>query len=104
MTEYPKRWSDAQLSEFRSDFDRRMVELDVHMDADDIWKLEVINSMQQINTTIEKLEVKIENLERSTSGVVTLFSEASIGKKWLVRLGQLVLWVAAIYGGFKVLR
>lgn len=49
------------------------------------------------------LSRSVRSLDESTKGVVTLFNEGAVGQKWVMRIGKLILFAAAIYGGVKLL-
>lgn len=61
------------------------------------------NDYREINDVLlNELKEEIVALKDSTSGVVTLFNEGQVGQKWLVRIGRLVLWLAAMYGAYEL--
>jgi hypothetical protein len=83
------RFSDEELHKLNEDVKGLIREFDSYKMRNDLQMNEILSS--------------IKNLEESTKGVVSLFKEGKIGQIWLVRFGKFILWLAAIYGGVKLL-
>ena len=57
--------------------------------------------VDELSEKIERVEFKLDQLEQSTSGVIKLFNEGAIGKKWLVRLGIFIMFISSVYLAVK---
>lgn len=90
------RFSDTQLQEFFELYKQTDERLTKHIEEGD-------QKQQEYNKMLEEILTKLEHIEKSTEGVTTLYKEGRIGGIWLIRIGKLALWLAAMYGAFKAL-
>ena len=88
------RFSDMQLQEFFELYKETDNRLTQHIE-------EGKKRQNEYNIMLNEILKKLELVEESTKGVATLYKEGRIGGIWIIRIGKVILWVAALYGAFK---
>lgn len=90
------RFSDEQLRELSIRLDSHIGEFNSYVERNNAV-------LENLSRSISDLKTDLKDVKESTSGVVTLFKEGVVGQKWAIRVGKLIFWLAALYGGIKLL-
>lgn len=102
MTEQ-NRFADEKLQEFFDLYRHTDEKIDAHIEDEAEFRAMDAKRQARRDELLDGLITEVRELKESTSGVVMLFKEGKIGQKWLVRIGQAALWIAAVYGVIKAL-
>ena len=112
----PRRFSDAELAILNDSHHALVSKVDNHIVEENAFRIlqeerssrrdgaieTLLVKIDDLQKCITLLEEKVEKLDSSTSGMVTLFNESKVGKLWLIRVGKLALWLGSVYAAFKL--